>query len=366
MALFPKPINIEDNLWDRTSVTVLIPAHNEEMIIAKTLRTIVPQLKPTDQLIVIADNCSDRTAEIVTAMGIKVIERHHKELRGKGYAVDFGLTYLTENPPDVVVMVDADCAVEEHTIEIIASLAFQKIKPVQATYLMSKPLDYNFKDQISNFALIIKNQVRPLGLLKLGMPCLLNGSGMAFPWEILDQVSFANSKTVDDMQLGLDFAITGFPPLYCHTGKVIGRLMEGKSAKSQKSRWEHGHIETTLMETPRLLKAAIDQKRLDLLIIALDLLIPPLSLFVSLWLGLTLISLLMTIFNLSYTPFILSAMAGLMIFTAILIAWVKFGKQELSLITLFKIPLYILWKIPIYFNFLFKRQSEWIRTERDS
>jgi hypothetical protein len=55
-----------------------------------------------------------------------------------------------------------------------------------------------------------------------------------------------------------------------------------------------------------------------------------------------------------------------MIFGAILIAWVKFGKEELPLITLFKIPLYILWKIPLYFNFLFKRQSEWIRTERDS
>lgn len=353
--------------WEKTSVKVLIPAHNEETIITQTLQTIIPQLKPTDQLIVIADNCSDRTAEIVTEMGIKVIERENQELKGKGYALDYGLKFLDDHSPDVVIFVDADCILKPEAIKNLTEKAIATQKPVQGLYLMENPPQPTPKDQISAFAFKVKNLVRPLGLYNIKQPCLLTGTGMAFPWEVIKQVNLASSHIVEDMKLGLDLAIAGYSPVFCPAAEIMGVLPQQKqAATTQRTRWEHGHLQTALSYVPLLIKESIKQKRLDLLILALDLSIPPLSLFVSIWLGLTLISLVMIILNVSYIPFILSAMAGFMIFTAILIAWFKFGKEELPLITLVKIPFYILWKIPLYIRFLFKRENQWIRTERDS
>lgn len=367
ITLFPTSISIENNLWNKTSLTILIPAHNEETIIAQTLQSIVPQLKSTDQLIVIADNCNDRTAQIVTEMGIKVIERENQELKGKGYALDYGLKFLDDHSPDVVLFVDADCILKPEAIKNLTEKAIATQKPVQGLYLMENPPQPTPKDQISAFAFKVKNLVRPLGLYNIQQPCLLTGTGMAFPWEVIKQVNLASSDIVEDMKLGLDLAIAGYCPVFCPDAKIMGVLPQQKqAATTQRTRWEHGHLQTALSYVPLLIKESIKQKRLDLLVIALDLSIPPLSLFVSVWFGLTLISLLMIILNLSYIPFILSAIAGLMIFTAILIAWAKFGKEELPLITLVKIPLYILWKIPLYVRFLFKRESQWIRTERDS
>ena len=366
-TLFPPPADVKDSTWEKTSIALLIPAHNEEAVIRQTLQGIVSQLKPTDQLIVIADNCSDRTSYIVREMGIKVLERENQKLRGKGYALDYGLKYLHPNPPDVVIFVDADCSINLEGIKTLTEKAIVTKKPVQGLYLMEKPPQPSPKDQISAFAFKVKNLVRPLGLYHIQQPCLLTGTGMAFPWQVIQKVNLASSHIVEDMKLGLDLSIAGYPPNFCPSVTITGYLpQKAQAATTQRTRWEHGHLESIIAYVPLLLKESIKQKRLDLLVIALDLSIPPLSLFLSLWLGLTLISLLIIVLDLSYTPFLLSAIAGLMIFGAILIAWAKFGKEDLSLITLIKVPLYVLWKIPLYFKFLFKREKQWIRTERDT
>ncbi|WP_066348878.1 glycosyltransferase family 2 protein [Geminocystis sp. NIES-3708] len=366
-SLFPLTIKINDsNQWYKTSVSILIPAHNEEIVIEQTLHTIIPQLKSTDELIVIADNCSDRTVEIVTRMGIKVIQRQNQELKGKGYALDFGLNYLRQNPPDIVIFIDADSIVQPNTIKILTETAIAKNKPIQGLYLMENSPEATPKDKISAFAFKVKNLVRPLGLHNLKQPCLLTGTGMTFPWHVIQKIDLGSNNIVEDMALGLDLAIAGYSPYFCLNTVILSILPQKKEvATIQRRRWEHGHLQTALQYIPRLIKESIKQKRLDLLIIASDLFIPPLSLLVSIWLGLSLISVLMIILNLNYIPFIALMIAGVMIFTGILIAWVKFGQEELPLINLLRIPLYILWKIPLYFKFLWKRENQWIRTERD-
>ncbi|MBL1208559.1 glycosyltransferase family 2 protein, partial [Geminocystis sp. GBBB08] len=283
------------------------------------------------------------------------------------YALDFGLTYLAKNPPDIVIFIDADCDVSPESIKNLTQKAIAFQKPIQGLYLMKQPSESSVKQQISSFAFKVKNLVRPLGLYNIKQPCLLMGTGMAFPWQVIQKANLASSHIVEDMKLGLDLAIAGYSPLFCLDAKVTGYLPEKKeAATSQRTRWEHGHLQTALSYIPLLIKESIRQKKFNLLIIALDLSIPPLSLFVFIWLTFTLISLGILLLNLSYLPFLLSFIAGLMIFSAIFLAWAKFGKEDLSLITLIKVPLYILWKIPLYIKFLFKREKQWIRTQRDS
>ncbi len=384
----------------RPRVAVLVPAHNEASGIGATLETILPQLTAQDRLVVIADNCTDETAAVAKrycnneaallalalpdtpapklleaqeqaeserTFGVIVVERQDAERRGKGYALDYGLRFIEGDPPDVVVVVDADCIVHEGTILGIAGLAASVARPVQATYLMEQPANPRPKDSVSALAFMVKNLVRPSGLAKLRLPCFLTGTGMAFPWEALASSTIASGNIVEDMQLAVDLAIAGRAPVFCQEAKVMGRLpQQQQAAKSQRTRWEHGHLQTLLTQVPRLLSAAVRQRRFDLLASALDLCVPPLSLLVMLWAAVMGGALVAGMLGASWIPSIFLAIEGLLVLISIVGAWAKFGRNDLPVLTLLAVPLYILWKIPLYLAFLVRRQTKWIRTERDA
>ena len=351
----------------RPRVAVLVPAHNEALGIGATLETILPQLTEQDRLVVIADNCSDETAQIARKFGVTVIERNNAEERGKGYALDYGLQFIKADPPEVVVLVDADCIVHEGAIDRIARRAHAVTKPVQSTYLMEQPANPGPKDSVSALAFMVKNLVRPRGLDRLGLPCLLTGTGMAFPWSVIQKAALASGNIVEDMQLGLDLAIAGTPPVFCSDARVTGRLPQQKeAAKSQRTRWEHGHLQTLLTQVPQLFKASLGQRRFDLLAIALDMCVPPLSLLVMMWVAAMAGASIAGALGASWSPAIFLAIQGLLILISIVGAWAKFGRDDLPVLTLLAVPFYLLWKIPLYLAFLVRPQTKWIRTERDA
>jgi cellulose synthase/poly-beta-1,6-N-acetylglucosamine synthase-like glycosyltransferase len=355
----------ETNL-PRPKVAVLIPAHNEAAGIAATISTILPQLTTEDRLLVIADNCTDATAAIARDIGAIAIERQDAERKGKGYALDFGLQSIAAQPPEVVIMVDADCICQPNAIEKLARVAVASKRPVQATYLMEQPPNPTPKDSISALAFLVKNLVRPSGLKQLGLPSLLTGTGMAFPWSVIRSVSLASGNIVEDMQMSMDLAVAGYPTIFCPDAKVTGCLPQQQEvAKTQRTRWEHGHLQTLLTQTPRLATASLQQKRFDLLAIALDLSVPPLSLLVAIWVAAFAASLLAATLGTSPIPAMFLAVEGLLILVSIIGAWAKFGRNDISGLTLLAVPFYILWKIPLYLGFIVKRQTKWVRTERD-
>ena len=367
-ALFWQSSDVTESvLREHPNLVVLVPAHDEASCIRGTLETVIPQIKGLDRLVVVADNCSDDTAAIAQAIGATVIERHDPDLRGKGYALDYGLQFLAQDPPDVVVVVDADCQVYPGAVEQLAKQAIATHRPVQAVYLMEIPNHPSPKDSISAFAVKVKNLVRPLGLTQLGLPCPLAGTGMAFPWSVIRSVDLASGNIVEDMKLGLDLAIVGYSPMFCPNANVLGGLpQQQQAAASQRTRWEHGHMQTLLNYFPVLLKASIQQKRFDLLMMALDLAVPPLSLLVILWFVLVISAFLAGILGASWIPSIVLTISGFFLLTSILVAWARFGRSDLPLIELLGIPLYLLWKIPLYLKFLMRPQRSWIRTERDA
>ena len=347
-------------------LAVLVPAHNEAMGISATLKSVLPQLTSDDRLVVVADNCCDETAAVARAFDLTVIERHDLEKRGKGYALDFGLEFLAADPPDVVVVVDADCLVAEGAIAKISQLAATEQRPVQARYLLTPPANASPGSAVSLLAFTVKNLVRPLGLAQLGFPCLLTGTGMAFPWPVIRNASLASSNIVEDMQLSVDLLIAGSPAMFCADAEVTGLLPQQQhAAKSQRTRWEHGHLQTLRTQVPRLLKEWFNQKRFDVLAIALDLCVPPLSLLVMLWLLLTTAALVAGLTLRLYAPVLVLALEGLLILVSVMTAWAKFARNTLPLTTLLSVPGYILWKIPLYLTFLVKPQTKWVRTERD-
>ena len=355
-----------DNLPEGTAIAVLIPAHNESSGIIATLHSIQVQLRPQDRLLVVADNCSDDTAEVAERNGAEVINRHDSKNRGKGYALDFGLRHLSQNPPDVVVIVDADCVLGANTLNPLAAIALLRRRPVQTLYLMyAKGLD--LKSKIAEFAWCVKNLVRPLGYANLGLPCQLMGTGMAFPWHIIVKADLANGNIVEDMKLGIDLSIAGTPPIFYSQSKVTSYFPIASEVQSgQKTRWEHGHLAMILAEAPRLFVQGMVKRDINLLAMAFDLTVPPLALLVMLlfcYAGIT--GVILMLFGLGQLAFQLTLLSHVILAVAITIAWWGWGKNIISLTALLSVPIYVILKIPHYFKFLFKRQKTWNKTERD-
>ncbi|MBV6623905.1 MAG: glycosyltransferase family 2 protein [Rivularia sp. (in: Bacteria)] len=366
-ALVSKNFSVYKDKWQDTKVTVLIPAHNEEISIASTLETIIPVLKKQDDVVVVADNCSDKTAEIARSVGATVIERFDALNQGKGYALDYGLQYMEAEPPDVVVVIDADCSVEPGAIEKLTECSISSNRPVQANYLMVKPKNsQSAKDFVSQFSIIVRNFVRPLGLKRLGVPSPLLGTGMAFPFPVIRSVNVASGNLLEDIKLGLDLNLIGYKPIFYPQARVTAYLpSSSQAATSQKTRWIHGHLQLIQTYIPILLKKAILQKRFDLLPTILDLCIPPLTLAVMTWWGLMIISLIFALFQGFWMPAIVSLTAGLCLFAGLFLAWAKFAVKLIPLDKLLTIPLYVFGKIPVYFKFIVAPQKAWVRTDRD-
>lgn len=367
VAILPEQSKKKVANKNHPKTAILIPAHNEAQQIALVIEEAQKQLKHGDRLIVIADNCQDDTAEIARARGAKVIERINEVEKGKGYALDCGLRYLKKTePPEVVVFLDGDCVVGDNAISEISRLAKKTGRPVQSQYLMEQPQNPTLKDRVSTFALQVKNRVRFLGLNRLGGHCLLTGSGMAFPWSVIQQVSLVGAINADDMKLTVDLTLKNLVPTYCDSALVVGRLMKGEDAQSQRTRWEHGHLQMISVEVPRLIKAFIKKPRFALLLLALDISIPPLSLLVVAWLSAIAFAILSNIlFSTSLAPTIILGVSGLMLFTSVFAAWNKFGTNDLPIQDLIAVPFYIISKLPIYLKFLVKPQTGWLSTERD-
>jgi cellulose synthase/poly-beta-1,6-N-acetylglucosamine synthase-like glycosyltransferase len=349
------------------SLAVLLPAHNEAGDLPQTLATILPQLGPQDRLVVVADNCTDETADLARAAGAVVLERQEPDRRGKGYALDFGLQYLAQQPPDVVVLVDADCRVTPGSLGQLAGQVARTQCPAQAINMLTPPAQATPRDAISALAFTLKNFVRPLGLHGLGQPCLVS-MGVAIPWQQFQQLTLASGNLVEDMQMGIDLALNGSPAQFCPGALVTGLLPQsGTAVVSQRTRWEQGHLQTLKQQVPQLLRAAWQQRRLALLSLALELSVPPLTVLVLLWLGSLGLSAMAGLFGVAtWWPFALLVVAGVILLVAVLGSWYQFCRASIPAQVLLSIPRYIVWKLPLYFKFLIKPQTQWIRTERDT
>jgi cellulose synthase/poly-beta-1,6-N-acetylglucosamine synthase-like glycosyltransferase len=345
---------------------VVIPAHDEADRIASAVMRVKEQVTDDTQVIVIADNCSDATAANALAAGAVVWQRNDPDRRGKGYALNFAWQHLASSPPDVVVCIDADCEPGLDCIATIAQLACERRRPVQAAYTMYAPSGTSGLAHVSALAVHVKNVVRPRGLQWLRLPCLLTGSGMAFPWEALSTVRHPDAHIVEDMRACTDLAIAGFAPLPCMEVGVKSPLPTQRSGfVSQRTRWEHGHMRTILSEVPRLIARFLISGDVALLALALELAVPPLSLLVSISAVSGLIFAGIGFATANWWPLICLATAMGIAASGITVAWLRGGREILPGKMIFaEIPRYLSAKVPMYFRFLSRPQTDWVRTER--
>ncbi len=106
--------------------TVLVPAHDEEAILALTLVSLAEQTRPPDRVLVVADNCTDATAEVARAHRVDVYETVGNNEKKAG-ALNQQLEHLLPvlEPRDVVMVMDADSTIAPEFLEVALGLLEQ-------------------------------------------------------------------------------------------------------------------------------------------------------------------------------------------------------------------------------------------------
>jgi cellulose synthase/poly-beta-1,6-N-acetylglucosamine synthase-like glycosyltransferase len=350
----------------RPRVAVLVPAHDEASVISEAIATLLPQLRAGDRLVVVADNCTDDTAAVAAAAGASVVERHDTKHRGKSHALEFGMRSLAAGPPDVVVVVDADCLAEAGAIDRLAREAAALQRPVQGRYEMLAPPGAPLTAKVAQFAWLLKNVIRPLGMRRAGLPCLLAGSGTAFPWAVARAVAFHNTEMAEDYRLGIDVALAGFAPQFCPEARVWSRFpAQERAARGQRTRWEHGHLHLIAHHVPSLLLTALRRRDRPLAALATDLMVPPLSLLALALPALGAAGAALALASGIVAPLALALAGALLLTAATAIAWARWGSAVLRPRELLQVPAYVLSKIPLYARYVTQRQTAWLKTERD-
>jgi len=262
-------------------LVVIVPAHDEEPGIGETLASLAACEYPAAhrRTIVIADNCSDGTAARAREFGVEVWERTDPDNRGKGHALAWALERLfaEAQPPDAVVMVDADCTVSANLLAACARHLADGAEAIQVDYVAGNPEDSPTAAlRFAGFALA--DTVRFLGKERLGLSCGLVGTGMAFPRRVLEEVPWTVTGLMEDgeyhMRLVLEGTRTRFVPEAWVSQPVPTSM---RASSEQQARWEKGKLDMIRAWTPRLLGSGIARQDPVRIHAGLECLVPPQS-----------------------------------------------------------------------------------------
>lgn len=342
-----------------------MPANDEAVNIGPVLASLRQVMPPSMRVLVVADNCMDDTAALARESGVEVVERHDPARRGKGYALAFGRDHLAADPPQVVIVLDADCRAETGALQRLTASAFRLGVPVQALYLLVPDLAAPAMVQVSNFAFMVKNLLRQRGLRRLGAPVPLGGTGMAFPWSCFRDAPLATGDLVEDLALSVELAVAGSAARFDEGAVVWSAAASDVATVGQRARWEGGFLRTARAHAGRLVTAGWRRGRPGLAWMGLHVATPPLALLMLSELAAAIVVGMLSRFSSSNAIILSISTIGALVL-AVLAAWAAQGWRWLRLGTLLRLPLYLAWKLPIYLRLATGRGPRgWVRTERD-
>ncbi len=370
--------------------TVVIPAHNEEDVILATLHSLA-MVQPPLPVVVIADNCTDTTAQLARDAGAAVIERHNSNERGKGFALAYAFELLM-NPSrsgddipgsgaDAYIVVDADTQVQpDFATRLLAELPDDPSIPaaVQGRYGVMNGGD-GWRAALMSAAFDLVNHIRLLAIDHAGGCLGLKGNGMAFTRGCLSQYPMTGRSVTEDLDYAMDLMQNGgIRVQYAPHAFVCAQMpVTGEQARSQRQRWEGGRYRVVRSRAPQLLRAVIKTGDIRFIGAMFELLQPPLAEQVAGSIGICSLALICAMLGSPFAGLALIA-AGFSIVSIILYVFIGLGlagaKKETFKALAFA-PIYIVWKLVLYAVGIVSGRStakadtggadaEWVRTSR--
>jgi cellulose synthase/poly-beta-1,6-N-acetylglucosamine synthase-like glycosyltransferase len=344
---------------------VLVPAHDEELLIGRLLRNLAELDYPADLVDVhlVADNCTDETASRARRLGARVHERFDKTQQSKGHALRWLLQRVEtlEEGYDAYVVLDADSVVARDFLRAMDARLEAGSLVVQAYYSVLNARASALA-ALRYAALAAIHYARPLGRSVLGLSCGLKGNGMCFAAPVLERYSWSWFALAEDVEFHLALVRDGVRVDFAPETTVLADMPAtfGQAA-SQNARWERGRLELVRRHVPGLLASGVARRSVLRLDAAVEQLIPPLSVPVALGLGCLAAGLV-----LGQPVLILLAALGLAGQVAHLLAGLAYaGAPAAVYLALAYAPLYVVWKTWVYARALVGGGSApWVRTAR--
>ncbi|MGA8016772.1 MAG: glycosyltransferase family 2 protein, partial [Candidatus Dormiibacterota bacterium] len=266
-------------------LAVIVPAHNEAELLPRCLASLRAQDYPPDrfEVLVVADNCTDSTAAVARDGGARVLVRDQPDLRGKGRALRWAMDSLlsSANPPDAVVVVDADSVADTALLRSLEGAMLAGAEAVQAEYLALGEASSGATLRQASFLLF--HRTRFAGRAALGMACSLVGNGMLFTRSLLERMPWNAFTGAEDLEYSTELRLRGVRPVFTSAAGVAAPAAGfGRGAATQRMRWEGGRFHVARTRLPDLMTSAVRRRDWSLLDAAADLAVPPLGLLVML------------------------------------------------------------------------------------
>jgi cellulose synthase/poly-beta-1,6-N-acetylglucosamine synthase-like glycosyltransferase len=346
---------------------VIVPAHDEAPVIGRTVASLLALDWPRDQfrVVVIADNCTDTTAELARAAGATVVERQEPGRRGKGHALEFAFAASASRGwADALVVVDADTVASVNLLEAFASRLERGAEAVQAHYGV---LDgqRSWRTRLLAIALGAFHVARSRGRERLRLSCGIRGNGWCVTPALLRRVPYAAFSLAEDLEYGIDLGLAGFRVHYAGEATVAGEMVAGEeAARSQRQRWEGGRLALIRSRALPLLRGVGGRGGRVCLDLLTDLLLPPLS-----WIALAVLMLVVLAAGgvlsgaVAATWLWAAAACALALFVYVLRGWQLSGVGPVGLLDLARAPAFVAWKMLLTLRH--RRPTEWVRTRRE-
>ncbi|QFG01222.1 glycosyltransferase [Psychrobacillus glaciei] len=214
-----KSSEIQNVLYHKYAV--IIPARNEELVIGQLIKSIKNQKYPEEliDIFVVADNCTDDTAQVAKKAGAIVRERFNKIQIGKGYALDYILKIIeneySSNKHDGYIVFDADNLLDENYITEL-NKTFNQGYRVITSYRNSKNYDQNWIS--AGYALWFLHEAEYLNLprMVLNTSCAISGTGFLIQAELIEENGgWIHHLLTEDIEFSVSQIIKGEKIGYC-------------------------------------------------------------------------------------------------------------------------------------------------------
>ncbi len=345
---------------------VIVPAHDEEILVARVVRSLRRCDWPSDafRIIVVADNCTDGTAEAARVAGAEVLEREHATLRGKGYALEYAfLDSHARGWAEAVVVVDADSEVSANLLTTFAARIESGAHAVQAHYGVLEPRT-SWRTRLMCIAMSAFHRVRSRGRERLGLSCGFRGNGWCVTHALLAQVPYRAFSLAEDIEFGIELGLHGYRIHYADEASVDAEMAaDTASAGSQRRRWELGRWQLLRTKTLALLSAAAQRPSRVCLDLAVDLLVPPLTHVAANVVLLLAVAAALAPWQAAAWPWVWvgsACVASLVLY--VLRGWQLSGMGVRGLIDLAQAPLFLVWKALLLLRS--RGSLVWVRTPR--
>lgn len=248
---------------------LLVAAHNEESVIGELVESLKTLDYPAElfDVFVVADNCTDKTAELAKASGAYVWERFNTEKRGKGYAMEFAFEKLfaMENTHEYFCVFDADNLVEKDFLIRMNEKINEGYSAVQG-YLDSKNPTDNWLTFSYSLWYWINNRVAQLSRGNLGLGCRLGGTGFAVSSKLIREYGWGATCLAEDTEFTLKLALNDIKVGWAHDAVVFDeKPRQLGTSIHQRQRWMQGLSEVATRFVKPLFEKGIKERSLSAL-----------------------------------------------------------------------------------------------------